>query len=209
MTRSTSSRNGFTLIELLVVITIIAILAAMLLPALKNARDAAKKISCVNNLKQIGMGILMYADDYDDYIVPVIDTNGITWMFLLATYPGKGYIPPWDANKKHVLKCPSYHPYNYAMGYGMNEKLGSRTYLGEKGKKFGQIGNLTERFLLADADNYDGNRYQLDSGYPGGYRPPAYRHSGGLNLLFCDGHVTWIKAFLPDPGASEPYPYPW
>ena len=63
-------RSGFTLIELLVVIAIIAILAAILFPVFAQAREKARAISCISNLKQIGTASMMYTQDYDETIVP-------------------------------------------------------------------------------------------------------------------------------------------
>jgi len=112
----TRSQKVFTLIELLVVIAIIAILAAMLLPALSKARDKARSIGCINNLKQMGLGVFLYASDYDDYIVPGRcppnePWNSGDWFGLLSGYGGQtsGYGPIFLGNSttKGTFICPS------------------------------------------------------------------------------------------------------
>jgi prepilin-type N-terminal cleavage/methylation domain-containing protein/prepilin-type processing-associated H-X9-DG protein len=95
-------RTGFTLIELLVVIAIIAILAAILFPVFARAREQARKANCLSNLKQVGTAILMYAQDYDERVVPVATgtcpgANAFGWADLLF---------PYVKNTK-VFDCPS------------------------------------------------------------------------------------------------------
>jgi prepilin-type N-terminal cleavage/methylation domain-containing protein/prepilin-type processing-associated H-X9-DG protein len=107
-----TSRRAFTLIELLVVIAIIAILAAILFPVFAQAREKARAISCISNGKQTGTGIMMYAQDYDETILP--------WL-TITEYPGEtrrerlwtGKIQPYMKSggafpANGPFKCPSY-----------------------------------------------------------------------------------------------------
>jgi prepilin-type N-terminal cleavage/methylation domain-containing protein/prepilin-type processing-associated H-X9-DG protein len=109
---STFGKRAFTLIELLVVIAIIAILAAILFPVFAQARASARAISCVSNVKQVALGVLMYAEDYDENI-PLLDNNGST---VYGCCPSGVCYPDWggpgtDPNEPNAMFFGVVQPY--------------------------------------------------------------------------------------------------
>ena len=102
-------RRAFTLIELLVVIAIIALLAAILFPVFARARENARKSSCLNNLKQVGLGMMQYMQDYDETVMPhwigsPTYPGTHRWMDLLGPYIKNNqiFICPSQANTRYV-----------------------------------------------------------------------------------------------------------
>jgi prepilin-type N-terminal cleavage/methylation domain-containing protein/prepilin-type processing-associated H-X9-DG protein len=122
-------RKAFTLIELLVVVAIIAILTALLLPALQNAKLQAKRASCQSNLHQLGIAVHSYAGDYNDYLPPRNDPwwYGVQYEFTAAgAYTNPSLAALYYANyvkSKNVFYCPGYWS-NVGDGFGFNSPEG-------------------------------------------------------------------------------------
>ncbi|HEY3780237.1 MAG TPA: prepilin-type N-terminal cleavage/methylation domain-containing protein [Fimbriimonadaceae bacterium] len=191
------NRNGFTLIELLVVIAIIAILAAILFPVFAQAKEAAKKSSCLSNTNQLDLGMQLYVNDYDDTLMPLADpTNTILWTDLESPY----------VKSKQIQICPD-DP-NDTISYGLNQLVFNDLF-GWSGPppvfySMTDFAYPSETVMNAEL----GTDNDLMTPLPNTYKlvvpdddindiydsRPSFRHTKRCNIGFFDGHAKSLLA---------------
>ncbi|MCQ2396425.1 MAG: DUF1559 domain-containing protein [Lentisphaeria bacterium] len=203
-------RNSFTLIELLVVIAIIAILAAMLLPALSKAREKARAISCVNCLKQLGLGLIMYCDDNEDQVPPGNYTNpestklNRTWFgYSISPYIGGiATEEQYSENYAKIGKCPAdggaFVDANGKTGYVMEASYGyNRVLMPAMDKSYSLTSLKAPSVTLYAADTghaSEDGEVAIMGCHPGNAKRSVWaRHGDQANVLWHDGHVSAEK----------------
>jgi prepilin-type N-terminal cleavage/methylation domain-containing protein/prepilin-type processing-associated H-X9-DG protein len=211
---SHSFQKGFTLIELLVVIAIIAILAAILFPVFAQAREKARAVTCLSNMKQLGLGIMMYTEDYDEVNPYVYGNNGhpdSSWCTIVMPYvknvgvfscPDDTYSRgPNDVDAYgNKLNAPP-RKNSYSLTLVWNDWTGQYS---ASGSALASITSPASTILLSERwngyhfiavgwaqDNWcdDGEFLYGQNGGPAA----AKGHSGGSNYLLADGHAKLMR----------------
>ncbi len=194
MKRRLGKPTGFTLIELLVVIAIIAILAAILFPVFARARENARKSTCQSNLKQLGLGWHMYAQDYDEWTVRVSGGSDQRPLWTDALQP---YV-----KNTGVLICPSDSTRVMSGGYAPTQTVttGYGAYCSQFGRAGAQFGHPVDTVILADGTSFRTHIPAIARGVTGGAAcadgAPTWvhaRHMDMANFLFADGHVKTLR----------------
>ncbi len=196
-------RHAFTLIELLVVIAIIAILAAILFPVFAKAREKARQSSCSSNVKQIGLSLLQYLQDYDE-LFPVYNVSNLGVLVVAQPY----------VKNNQVYTCPSSNLTTYGVNYTGVFNAGTLALatvtvpaqcimVVDNGKGRALNNDPWVRFPPLTGNNATLGHWADDWAWPDGAAVPTSgtlytdtanpRHNNGANSVFVDGHAKWFE----------------